>query len=255
MAFPTLVSRISTTIDLNSPPFVCPAQTHTAGNFLVVVMSHYDFSPQGIVTKSVTNTAGDTFFPTTQTPWIEDAHIPSPYGDNHTQEIWYCPSTAGHVSDIITITFTTTGMTNLAIGCYEFNFGTAGLHTGAYSGVDGGVAYNQALEGPFVTTPVLLITQPSVVVAVYRNAAASAPTSPSGTQFSTMGPTAPTVFDSYQFTSVSGAAFCTLTGLGSHNGGMLAAVFAGGGPQGCYQDLPHAVSTGGSGCASDVPNV
>ena len=254
----TFVSRIATPVALNAPPFVTPAQSHTAGNLLVVVLTHFDNLPAlPYVVGSVTNTAGDTFYPSAQTPFREDQHIPPLYGDTHTLEVWYCPITAGNPADVITVHVTPVNQTTyFSMACYEFSIGP--LQSLRYSGLDAGVAYN-FLYPTFVSltvvvsTPAIPIAQPSVLVAIYRNSAGVTPTNPSGIQFTTDGGGA--MWDSYQL--VSGPSVCTATmsGASGPQGGLFAAAFSMGGPPGCFEDLPHAASSGGSGCASDVSNV
>lgn len=74
---------------------VTPATSHTAGNALIVKVTGQEWEFSG-GTVSVSNTAGDTF---TAGTLLNDA------GGGSGVQMFYCASSAGHASDVVTVTW------------------------------------------------------------------------------------------------------------------------------------------------------
>jgi hypothetical protein len=200
----TFASRVATPSSLNTPgPVSAPPQTHTAGNLLVAVSTHQNARITG-----VTNTAGDTWFPSPSTPFLNADGV-------DTNELWYCLSTAGHANDVVTATLSGSA-TPIVLTVYEFS------SPGAFAFVGESTGTGQGLNTTLITTGVLTITGASVIVAGYEDSNATVPTSPSGTQASAGNASR---YDSYQLTAVSGAVFAT-TNAAFSLWGIQAAAFA-----------------------------
>ena len=238
----TFVSRQACALTLLTAPtrfIMSVGQTHTAGNLLVVLVhSRQDGSTP---LTSVTNTAGDTFLRSVSSPYEDFA------GGIHYFETWYCLATKGAVGDLITLSFGGVAPAIENIAVYEFS---ANGQTFVYTGVDGsgGSGFDISHGGVgYITTGTLAITVPSVVVANYRSdSSANPPITPSGTQFSNIVDSL--IFDSYQFTQVSGTANASYSTINTDpQWGILASVFALGPPLpvgvGCAQDLPPVAGT------------
>ncbi len=253
----SFVSRACSTLTfLTSPTRVVQSvgQTHAAGNLLVACFHSRQDGTSPIT--QVTNLAGDLWSRSVASPY-EDYH-----GGIHYFENWYCLSTKGAAADVLTVTGAWATTPIAAITVYEFS---ASGQTFVYSGVDGfgGIGTDLSNGGfGFLVSSNMLITVPSVVVAGYRSVAGSnPPINPSGTQFPGLdgGGGTTTLYDSYQFTQVSGTAHASYAALNFPQWGILASVFALGPPlpvgMGCPQDLPPAAGTGGVGCSKDLANV
>lgn len=205
----TLVSRTATSTGVTASSVAAPAQTHTAGNLLVALVFHEGagFDPPSEVT-GITNTAGDVWSKTTSTPYDD------PVNSSYVVEAWYVLSTKGATNDVVTATLNANTPyctivvfeINNSAGSFLYNMDSVGSHNASSTAI---------------TTGTLTITGESVVLALYETDAGSPPTSPSGTQGSSDG--GGRVYDSYQFTSTSGAASATSSGVGGWT--ILAAAF------------------------------
>lgn len=239
----TVVSRANAVpITLTSPTrYLSATQAHAAGNCLVAL-----FHLNNGTVVSVTNTAGDT--------WIRSALSPYLTGTIHHHEMWYCLSTLGNPADVLTVFVT--GEAELAITVYELATSAPSLQAQYV----GDAAANIQVDGgspPTINSGAILLTRPSLLLALYRDSLGTAPTSPSGTQFAALNTGGVTsYYDCWQTAPVS-AAVTAIAGATNTfpQWSILASAFteSAGVGFGCAQDLPASGSSGGVGCSTDIP--
>lgn len=208
-----------------------PAQSHTAGNLLVV-----GISAQYTSVSSVTNTAGDTFSKTTSSPSV-------PTAANY-ESIWYTLSTAGNASDVITANLSGKvggGGTYNTICCYEFNTSSGTWTFGADS-------VGTAASGTAITTGSITLSTSGVIVANFESDGGNTPTPAAGYTLSNQDGGSGFTWDMYHITSASEAAAATGAAGGKWNIiGASFAVSGGGGSRGLFETHPMSgTGVGGS---------
>jgi hypothetical protein len=202
----TLVSRANDAAHVNAATSTTtPAQAHAAGNLLVAV---FNCQLAGATISSVGNTAGDTWTPTTNTPYPEVG------GGVNDEIIYYVLSTVGNASDVITITLSAP-VSYLTATVFEFH-----SSVGSFSYVSD--SPGSAPSGTAISTGVLTLSGPSVIVA-QAETDASAPTTPGPGYTLNANDGFGFTFDEYHITSTSEAA--TATANSSAGWGILAAAF------------------------------
>ncbi len=124
------------------------ALNHTAGNLLVVAVSHDPWLAIGAEALVITDTAGDTF-----------TEIVAPFdgGFDHYHRM-FATITAGHASNVITATHGTNGSAWWNITCFEFS-GTQNVASIVTS------ATGSASSGTALSTSSLSVSTPSVIIA------------------------------------------------------------------------------------------
>lgn len=201
-----LVSRANTPTHATTTSLQSPAQTHTAGNLLVVVLeAQLQIGPTTITSVSDLSSGANTFTVTPSTPFNES-------GGANAFAIYYAKNITGVASNVITVALS--GSTSYCtITVYEFS----GIDTTSPFVAD---SSGTAASGTAIATGTITLTGSSVIVAVYQ--ASAAPTAGTGytqAQEDDNG----FVFDSYHLTASSEAATATMGG--SALWGILAAGF------------------------------